>query len=223
MESYASGEQVRNVQMPSVAPKEGSDEEKLLKAGDLNQIQNAYPVPHLDKQLPKLITLSLLPRSQWQNLTNLDIIKVSLFLLKLMNLAVEHADPFKLSRLVFPFKGNYLPYLFLMLLTCGLLRVASDFASDFWLMPQMSYLFSPELQARNKPVEPPKKPEKAPFFLPSIPSLSGEILFKPNGEATEEKDMEKKMIGKKKLDLSSQFILLLHSCMETKNCKFPTI
>ncbi|XP_064997081.1 uncharacterized protein LOC135632435 [Musa acuminata AAA Group] len=146
VESYASGEQVRNVQMPSVAPKEGSDEEKLLKAGDLNQIQNAYPVPHLDKQLPKLITLSLLPRSQWQNLTNLDIIK-----------------------------------------------------------------------ARNKPVEPPKKPEKAPFFLPSIPSLSGEILFKPNGEATEEKDTEKKMIEKKKLDLSSQFILLLHSCMETKN------
>ncbi|RWW45527.1 hypothetical protein BHE74_00048637 [Ensete ventricosum] len=78
VESYASGEQVRNVQMPSVAPKEGSDEEKLLKARDLNQIQNAYAVPHLDKQLPNLITLSLLPRSQWQNLTNLDIIKVSL-------------------------------------------------------------------------------------------------------------------------------------------------
>ncbi|KAJ8492909.1 hypothetical protein OPV22_014630 [Ensete ventricosum] len=145
VESYASGEQVRNVQMPSVAPKEGSDEEKLLKARDLNQIQNAYAVPHLDKQLPNLITLSLLPRSQWQNLTNLDIIK-----------------------------------------------------------------------ARNKPVEPPKKPEKAPFFLPSIPSLSGEILFNPNGDATEEKDTEKKMI-EKKLDLSSQFILLLHSCTETKN------
>ncbi|TVU08304.1 hypothetical protein EJB05_41704 [Eragrostis curvula] len=30
---------------------------------------------------------------------------------------------------------------------------------------------------RNKPIEPPKKPEKAPFFLPSVPSLSGEILF----------------------------------------------
>ncbi|RRT49952.1 hypothetical protein GW17_00016625 [Ensete ventricosum] len=83
-------------------------------------------------------------------------------------------------------------------------------------MPQTSYLFSPKLQARNKPVEPPKKPEKAPFFLPSIPSLSGEILFNPNGDATEEKDTEKKMI-EKKLDLSSQFILLLHSCTETKN------
>nr|CAB3468533.1 unnamed protein product [Digitaria exilis] len=32
---------------------------------------------------------------------------------------------------------------------------------------------------RNKPIEPPKKPEKAPFFLPSVPSLSGEILFEP--------------------------------------------
>uniref|UniRef100_A0A0D9WSJ9 WDR36/Utp21 C-terminal domain-containing protein n=1 Tax=Leersia perrieri TaxID=77586 RepID=A0A0D9WSJ9_9ORYZ len=34
-------------------------------------------------------------------------------------------------------------------------------------------------KVRNKPIDPPKKPEKAPFFLPTVPSLSGEILFEP--------------------------------------------
>lgn len=74
------------------------------------------------------------------------------------------------------------------------------------------------LQVRNKPVEPPKQPEKAPFFLPSLPTLSGQILFEPDSEATAEKDKEK-MKNQKAVVLSSQFILLLNSCVETKNCK----
>ncbi|KAJ8772171.1 hypothetical protein K2173_027348 [Erythroxylum novogranatense] len=40
----------------------------------------------------------------------------------------------------------------------------------------------------NKPIQTPKKPERAPFFLPSIPSLSGEILFKPSEPVKDEKD-----------------------------------
>ena len=32
-------------------------------------------------------------------------------------------------------------------------------------------------QERNKPVEPPKKPEAAPFFLPTVPSLAGRPVF----------------------------------------------
>ncbi|KAL0552091.1 hypothetical protein IC582_011187 [Cucumis melo] len=100
------------------------------------------------QQIPDLITLSLLPRSQWQSLINLDIIKV-----------------------------------------------------------------------RNKPIEPPKKPEKAPFFLPSLPSLSGEILFKPSESANKEGE-EKRVDSEqqKKSDItSSQFLQLLESSSETKN------
>nr|XP_010911920.2 LOW QUALITY PROTEIN: WD repeat-containing protein 36 [Elaeis guineensis] len=146
---YGSGKEVRKVQMPSASSKEGSEEDESIRAsGDPYQIEKAHPVPYPNLQMPNLITLSLLPRSQWQSLTNLDIIKL-----------------------------------------------------------------------RNKPVEPPKKPEKAPFFLPSIPSLSGEILFQPNVAAInqEKKQNNELMHNNKKIDLSSQFILLLQSCADTRN------
>lgn len=32
-------------------------------------------------------------------------------------------------------------------------------------------------QERNKPIEPPKKPEAAPFFLPTVPSVEGRPVF----------------------------------------------
>ncbi|XP_042436743.1 WD repeat-containing protein 36-like isoform X3 [Zingiber officinale] len=145
MDSYALGSQVRSVEMPTVASNGGANKEETLSAENVDAIHNAYTIPQLDKQMPNLITLSLLPRSQWQSLTNLDIIKV-----------------------------------------------------------------------RNKPIEPPKKPEKAPFFLPSVPTLSGQILFEPNSEGTAGKDKEN-MKNKKGMPLSSHFILLLNSCAETKN------
>lgn len=77
-------------------------------------------------------------------------------------------------------------------------------------------------QVRNKPIEPPKKPEKAPFFLPSTPSLSGEILFMPNAVADgDEKDAKAQVLtcSNQKLNLSSQFSLLLHSCADNGDCK----
>lgn len=77
-------------------------------------------------------------------------------------------------------------------------------------------------QARNKPIEPPKKPEKAPFFLPSIPSLSGEIVFKAS-EPTEENgiqdDQSDKIIRNRELP-ASPFVQFIQSSVETKNCKF---
>ncbi|KAG6500352.1 WD repeat-containing protein 36-like [Zingiber officinale] len=145
MDSYASGNQVMSVKMPTVTSNGGANKEETSSPENVNAIQNAYCIPQLDKQMPNLITLSLLPRSQWQSLTNLDIIKV-----------------------------------------------------------------------RNKPVEPPKQPEKAPFFLPSVPTLSGQILFEADSETTAVKDKEK-MKNQKAVVLSSQFILLLNSCVETKN------
>jgi hypothetical protein len=44
------------------------------------------------------------------------------------------------------------------------------------------------LQERNKPIQPPKKPEAAPFFLPTVPGLEGNPIFDTealaNGEET---------------------------------------
>ncbi len=61
---------------------------------------------------PSLATLSLLPRSKWENLLHLDLIK-----------------------------------------------------------------------ARNRPLQPPKKPEAAPFFLPTVPGLEGRPVFDPTATA----------------------------------------
>ncbi|KAK4756150.1 hypothetical protein SAY87_006277 [Trapa incisa] len=147
--SYASGREVVNVKLPSISSKEEDLEhgEDSVVAPDHAESQNATyrPSPH---QMPNLVTLSLLPKSQWQSLVNLDIIKL-----------------------------------------------------------------------RNKPIEPPKKPEKTPFFLPSIPSLSGEIQFKPSETTnTEETDGDvNKSHPKKAVHLASRFLQLLHSSAENRN------
>lgn len=86
-------------------------------------------------------------------------------------------------------------------------------------------MLNSEFQVRNKPIEPPKKPEKAPFFLPSVPLLSGEILFEP-GKVSVEKDGidNEKQMNKTKLDTpSSRFLYLLQSTKESDNCKNPTL
>ncbi|PUZ59787.1 hypothetical protein GQ55_4G070600 [Panicum hallii var. hallii] len=146
IENYASGKHVRNVCLPAVSSVERSEEEQAHDSGDSNQ-SNIKPFVIMDHQIPNLITLSLLPRSQWQSLTNLDIIKV-----------------------------------------------------------------------RNKPIEPPKKPEKAPFFLPSVPSLTGEILFEPPASSKEtDSSTTENTKHKKMAELSSQLGHILQSCGETKN------
>lgn len=79
-----------------------------------------------------------------------------------------------------------------------------------------------DFQVRNKPIEPPKKPEKAPFFLPSVASLSGEVLFNPSDLANEEKEKKGDEMEKNRKILSlppSQFLQLLQSSAEMKNCK----
>ncbi|KAK3221191.1 hypothetical protein Dsin_008216 [Dipteronia sinensis] len=146
--SYASGKEILSVKLPSISSVEGSEERYSNEtAPDHTESKDGSVFSAFNQQIPDLVTLSLLPKSQWQSLINLDIIKV-----------------------------------------------------------------------RNKPVEPPKKPEKAPFFLPSVPSLSGEILFKPS-DATKEKDIKiDEVENKSKFDMStSQFVQLLQSSAEFKN------
>ncbi|XP_058068538.1 U3 small nucleolar RNA-associated protein 21 homolog isoform X2 [Magnolia sinica] len=149
---YASGKEVVSVQLPAVSSKEGSEpenEESDHPHERQSQNKDAVSSPHFSHQIPDLVTLSMLPKSQWQSLINLDIIKV-----------------------------------------------------------------------RNKPIEPPKKPEKAPFFLPSVPSFSGEILFKPSDVNTEEdKDTrgDEAARSMRKPYLPSPFLELLQSAVEMKN------
>lgn len=144
-ENYASGKHVRNVCLPAVSSTQRSEEKQVQNSGESYK-SSIKPFVIMDHQIPNLVTLSLLPKSQWQSLTNLDIIKV-----------------------------------------------------------------------RNKPIEPPKKPEKAPFFLPSVPSLSGEILFEPPASTKETDISTTKNTNHKISELSSHFSQLLQSCGETKN------
>ncbi|KAG0493288.1 hypothetical protein HPP92_004282 [Vanilla planifolia] len=149
----ASGNQLRNVQMPSVSSRQGREngeekEESLDTFGNNCYISETFGASHFKDEIPELVTLSLLPKSHWQSLTNLDVIK-----------------------------------------------------------------------ARNKPIEPPKKPEKAPFFLPSVSTLSGQISFKPNKVSKDEKkDMQTQEAHRtRKLDASSPFCQLLQSCADEKD------
>ena len=83
------------------------------------------------------------------------------------------------------------------------------------------FCFSVLIQIRNKPIEPPKKAEKAPFFLPSVPTLSGKIVFEPSDISSEKKIAEGDNSENRRSDLPhSQFLQLLQSSAEKKSCKF---
>ncbi|KAK3023814.1 hypothetical protein RJ639_044738 [Escallonia herrerae] len=141
-DSYGSGKAVVSVKLPSVSSKEDSEECRDPDKPVVNH-SRFQDSSRLYRQIPDLVTLSLLPKSQWQSLINLDIIK-----------------------------------------------------------------------ARNKPIEPPKKPEKAPFFLPSIPSLSGEVLFKAGDSSNQEtgtKADEAGKTAKRPGSPESDFLKQLHS------------
>lgn len=75
IDSYATGKEVVNVKLPSASSTEGSHN------GPGNPVLNSTQFkddPHFHEKIPDLVTLSLLPKSQWQSLINLDTIKVLL-------------------------------------------------------------------------------------------------------------------------------------------------
>ncbi|KAK2982674.1 hypothetical protein RJ640_027662 [Escallonia rubra] len=153
-DSYGSGKAVVSVKLPSVSSKEDSEECRDPDKPVVNHSQ-FQDSSRLYRQIPDLVTLSLLPKSQWQSLINLDIIK-----------------------------------------------------------------------ARNKPIEPPKKPEKAPFFLPSIPSLSGEVLFKASDSSNQETGTKADEVGKTAKgpgSPESDFLKQLHSSAQMNDCRFNTL
>ncbi|XP_050373061.1 uncharacterized protein LOC126790760 [Argentina anserina] len=147
VESYASGKQIVSVKLPSVSSTKGSEaEDSDEPIGNSTQLKDSSALSTVVLQIPDLVTLSSYPKSQWQSLINLDIIK-----------------------------------------------------------------------ERNKPIEPPKKPEKAPFFLPSVPSLSGEIMFKPTGSTNEETKGGEESSRIKAALAPSVFLQALQSSAEMKN------
>ncbi|KAK4273647.1 hypothetical protein QN277_016997 [Acacia crassicarpa] len=148
VDSFVSGRHVVSIKLPCISSTNDSQVEHSDKLAKASEHKDVPGFAARDKHIPDLVTLSLLPKSQWQSLISLDIIK-----------------------------------------------------------------------ARNKPIEPPKKPEKAPFFLPAVPSISGEILFEPNKLLEKEKD-ETSHEGEmfKKVDMPlSRFLYLLKSSAEGDN------
>ncbi|GAB4849172.1 hypothetical protein Ancab_003982 [Ancistrocladus abbreviatus] len=146
IDAYASGKEVVPVNLPSVSSIEGSQDNGVSEiCVNHSQSSGISKTTFSDQKIPDLVTLSLLPKTQWQSLINLDIIK-----------------------------------------------------------------------ERNKPIEPPKKPEKAPFFLPSMPTLSGEIMFGPSEVANEDNSAQNAEVGNVR-EKSSLFVQLLQSAAESKN------
>lgn len=86
-------------------------------------------------------------------------------------------------------------------------------------LPPTRWANLPDLQAireRNKPIEPPKKPEAAPFFLPTVGTLDG-FTF----EADDAKTLEEATAKREKALMAKRRILELatpwaKSLLETK-------
>lgn len=81
VDSYASGKNVVNVRLPSVSALRSSEadadaDDKKTQVSENSESGTAASFSISPEQIPELVTLSLLPKSQWQSLINLDIIKV---------------------------------------------------------------------------------------------------------------------------------------------------
>lgn len=78
IDSYASGKEVASVKLPPVSWMKSSQvQDSDEPVMDHLESKDTSAFTFQDQQIPDLVTLSLLPKSQWQSLINLDIIKVS--------------------------------------------------------------------------------------------------------------------------------------------------
>ena len=107
---------------------------------------NGVPPPDLDQLSSSLLSLSLVPRSRWQNLLHLDLIR-----------------------------------------------------------------------QRNKPIEPPKKPEKAPFFLPSLQDRQTQPWAANQADPTTSAIDQPERIGRLIPQSASTYTTLLHTAALTSN------
>lgn len=77
IDSYASGKDIQHVNLPSISAAEDNEVADVEEGDtDPSHVKETARVPKFNQIMPDLVTLSLLPKTQWQSLINLDIIKV---------------------------------------------------------------------------------------------------------------------------------------------------
>ena len=127
--------------------------------------------------VPGMVTLGMLPRSQWLSLSSIDVIKVTWH--------SRCSRSFLIIDRFLPFFPPPRTLAFFHLDQChSYVLVTSPLQNSQGLPSHVSHRTFPLpaccpscYQERNRPLEAPKKPEQAPFFLPSLPSLSGAVHF----------------------------------------------
>lgn len=68
-------------------------------------------------------------------------------------------------------------------------------------VPRLTYF---ALQQRNKPTEAPKAPERAPFFLPTLPGVDSRFDFgNATGASEADKEKEREMAKSRRLDIGA--------------------
>ena len=80
------------------------------------------------------------------------------------------------------------------------------------------------IKLRNKPVEPPKQPKQAPFFLPTLPGL--EPKFIPAADDEDIPSTESggsRIVNLGKLQPLSEFQKCLEECASTKKCESTSL
>ena len=79
-----------------------------------------------------------------------------------------------------------------------------------------------DIKERNKPIEPPKAPKLAPFFLPTAQGLEGTPQFLAQRDViaeAEAAEKQTKVLNFGKLGFRSEFQELLLQCAEEKDCR----
>ena len=76
------------------------------------------------------------------------------------------------------------------------------------------------IKERNKPIEPPKQPKKAPFFLPTLPGLEPKFIpAADDGDIPTAEAGGSRIVNLGRLQPLSEFQKCLEQCASSKKCK----
>ena len=79
------------------------------------------------------------------------------------------------------------------------------------------------IKQRNKPIEPPKQPKQAPFFLPTLPGIEPKFIAAAEDEEIPSAESGgSRILNLGKLQPLSEFQKCLVQCAMTKECKSPS-
>lgn len=74
------------------------------------------------------------------------------------------------------------------------------------------------MQQRNKPKEPPKPPEKAPFFIPTLPGIEARFDLPQNNTKSQSKKSTRRLDAMAQ-DLETEFIKRLTTASANNECE----